>query len=331
MNITSNLIEIGQNAFQNCKNLVSISIPSSVSSIGSHAFSGCESLSSITIPSSMTEICDNTFNGCISLKTIDLPSNIAAIEYQAFYDCRNLTSIIIPSSVTSIASRAFYNCNSLESVVLLGRYDPLDLKISATYIFYGCNQLRFVCLPSDYVNESFCELNSSRFCKHESCESFLHNQCYHYPVCNADGNITIAKRKNATEWESKSNGCYQYQCLNSSGPVYWRQCNSTSETERVCEDGNCIIVEPEKEEFYLVDIEVDGINVTNLNMTDIINTISNLTNIDADDIRIRIYPNDKDEIISICVIVNDKTKAENITKSINELGCNISKSPSEKQ
>ena len=43
------------------------------------------------------------------------------------------------------------------------------------------------------------------------------------------------KRDNSTEWESKSNACYEYQCHNDSGAIYWKECNNTDNTERVCE------------------------------------------------------------------------------------------------
>ena len=57
VNITSSILtSIGGSAFQICKNLTSITIPSSVTSIREYAFYGCESLTSITLPSSLTSI-----------------------------------------------------------------------------------------------------------------------------------------------------------------------------------------------------------------------------------------------------------------------------------
>ena len=50
------VLEIGEDAFQSCKILTSVAIPSSVTSIGSHAFYHCEGLTSVTIPSSVTSI-----------------------------------------------------------------------------------------------------------------------------------------------------------------------------------------------------------------------------------------------------------------------------------
>lgn len=47
---------IADSAFNNCTNLVSITIPDGVMSIGNHAFFGCKSLASITIPGGVTSI-----------------------------------------------------------------------------------------------------------------------------------------------------------------------------------------------------------------------------------------------------------------------------------
>ena len=84
---------IGEEAFYQCAELKSISIPESVVSIGKYAFCGCTGLTSITIPNSM-----------ISIKN------------GAFYYCNGLTSITIPDSVTFIGEGAFRFCYNLQEV-----------------------------------------------------------------------------------------------------------------------------------------------------------------------------------------------------------------------
>ena len=55
----------GDNAFDNCRELNSITIPSSVTSLGNGCFSSCWGLTTITIPSSITSLSENCFHGCI--------------------------------------------------------------------------------------------------------------------------------------------------------------------------------------------------------------------------------------------------------------------------
>ena len=59
------LTSIGENAFRNCINMTSVTIPSSVTSIGDRAFSECKKLSSMEIPDQVTTIGLYAFSGCI--------------------------------------------------------------------------------------------------------------------------------------------------------------------------------------------------------------------------------------------------------------------------
>ena len=56
-------IDIGPSAFQNCKALVNIKLPTETRTIGNNAFSGCSSLLKLTIPVSVTEIGPSAFSG----------------------------------------------------------------------------------------------------------------------------------------------------------------------------------------------------------------------------------------------------------------------------
>jgi hypothetical protein len=98
---------IGNNAFDRCRKLISVSIPNSVTSIGRGAFYGCSMLTSITIPGSVTSIGDYAFASCENLTSITIPASVTSIGSSAFVWCRSLTSITIPASVTSIGSEAF--------------------------------------------------------------------------------------------------------------------------------------------------------------------------------------------------------------------------------
>ena len=58
---------LGENAFADCAELVSVTIPSSVAAIGKRAFANCGRLTAIAIPSSVTFISWDAFSGCSGL------------------------------------------------------------------------------------------------------------------------------------------------------------------------------------------------------------------------------------------------------------------------
>ena len=111
---------IPSNAFLNCRDLTSITIPDSVTSIGEYAFGNCSSLTSITIPDGVTSIGNGGFAGCSSLTSITIPDSVTSIGNGAFFGCEGLTSITIPDGVTSIGYQAFENCSGLTTVFYAG-------------------------------------------------------------------------------------------------------------------------------------------------------------------------------------------------------------------
>ena len=100
----------GDNAFDNCRELNSITIPSSVTSLGKGCFELCKSLTSITIPSSVTSLGEDCFMACSSLTSITIPSSVTSLGYNCFAGCSSLKSITIPSSVTYLGSICFAGC-----------------------------------------------------------------------------------------------------------------------------------------------------------------------------------------------------------------------------
>ena len=137
--------EIGDKAFDYCRGLTSITIPSSVTKIGDRAFIGCIGLTSITIPDSVTKIGDRAFSFCTGLTSITIPNSVTEIGYEAFYYCTGLTSITIPNSVTEIGNRAFAHCEALTSI-------PDSVTEIGNGAFAGCTGLTSITIP-DSVTE----------------------------------------------------------------------------------------------------------------------------------------------------------------------------------
>ena len=121
---------IGNDAFNGCTGLTSITIPSSVTSIGERAFYDCTGLKEVHI-SDLAAWCNIAFasadanplyyagnlylNGKL-LTDISIPTEVEKVKDYTFYNCIDLASIEIPNSVKSIGNQAFYGCTGLKTV-----------------------------------------------------------------------------------------------------------------------------------------------------------------------------------------------------------------------
>ena len=120
MSITlpNSITHIKDEAFRNCTNLTNIQLPYNLTEIGDDAFYDCTSLINVQLPDTLVKIGEHAFCGCTNLKNINIPNNIEKIEYGTFYDCLGLTNIIIPNSITHISSGAFNGCINLKEIII---------------------------------------------------------------------------------------------------------------------------------------------------------------------------------------------------------------------
>lgn len=107
---------IATEAFADCPNLKSVTLPYTLTDIGEMAFFNCESLETITMYYSVKTIGDYAFSGCSHLKSIVIPRHVESIGKCAFMLCSSLKSVTIPSSVTYIGESAFDMCFALEEM-----------------------------------------------------------------------------------------------------------------------------------------------------------------------------------------------------------------------
>ena len=160
-----NVTSIGNNAFNGCTGLTSISIPNSVTSIGENAFYECYGLTSVIIGNSVTSIGYGAFNSCSGLTSITIPNSVSSIEAYAFCGCDGLTSITIPNSVTSIGNYAFGSCSGLSSIIVeTGNsiYDSRDncnaiIETSTNTLITGCKN---TVIPNSVTSIGYGAFNS---------------------------------------------------------------------------------------------------------------------------------------------------------------------------
>ena len=176
--IPSNILSIGQSAFNGCSQLMQViinsnpilsktyspsyniatifgsqvesySIGESVSSIGDYAFYGCTNLSTITIPVNVTQIGSGAFQGCTGIGTLEIP-HATSIGNSVFADCSNLTTVQLGNGLSSLGDSAFSSCYNLPAITL-----PSTLTSVGDYAFYQCNRISTINIPSSitYLGE----------------------------------------------------------------------------------------------------------------------------------------------------------------------------------
>ena len=161
---------IDESAFNGCKSLISVTIPSNVISIGNYAFSNCKSLEELTIPEGVkklgAKIIADTY-----IEKIKIPSTVTYSDHEPYSDfgalagdavltevqfaegmkqipqyiCCGASSverILIPGTVTSIGYEAFYKCTSLDRIAL-----PEKLTVIGSRAFSECTSLIDVTIP----------------------------------------------------------------------------------------------------------------------------------------------------------------------------------------
>ena len=127
------LTAIADEAFRQCENLTSVTLPESVTVIGQSAFMDCSALSGIHIPEGVTVIDQRAFSNCTSLGNVTFPASLTTIGLSAFFCC-NFTSLEIPAGVTEIGKDAFNRIPGLTSIVV----DPANPVYDSRG---GCNAL----------------------------------------------------------------------------------------------------------------------------------------------------------------------------------------------
>ena len=97
--LPSTLTHIGEGAFAECGNLLSINLPRGLLSIGEEAFVDCWQLEKLSVPGSLRRIGPRAFQGCINLYRIRLNKALEDIGEDAFDDCESLEEIQVPKGM----------------------------------------------------------------------------------------------------------------------------------------------------------------------------------------------------------------------------------------
>jgi len=98
---------IPEEAFQARKKLEEVELNEGLLEIGLEAFSECKTLKKIKIPSTVIVIEESAFAECDMLEEVELSEGLLEIKEDVFFDCASLIQVNIPTSITRIGRFAF--------------------------------------------------------------------------------------------------------------------------------------------------------------------------------------------------------------------------------
>lgn len=142
--------EIGEGAFEGCKNFQRLNLPRALRKIGNRAFRDCPLSGELVIAYNVTEIGDYAFSGCTGLTKLNMKNSLLKIGANAFNGCKNLKcELAIPSTVTEIGDGAFKGCSMLSGRLTL----PANLKKIGSKTFQNCNSFTGTLVIPNSVTE----------------------------------------------------------------------------------------------------------------------------------------------------------------------------------
>ncbi len=173
---------IGDSAFENCTNLLSIGVPQDgpLTHLGVRALAGCTSMTSFVIPAGINIPPEYLFAGCTALNYVEFAPNCDAttLPKGLFSDCSSLMGIKLPDNLRIIGESAFAGCSSLKTIPYapelteIGKYafercgfETLVIPENISYVRFGafrdCNSLQSVTLR--YLGEYAASLTNNYF------------------------------------------------------------------------------------------------------------------------------------------------------------------------
>ena len=151
---------LGEGAFANREELVSVGLPEGLRSIGDHAFADCPNLAQVDLPEGLAEIGAGAFEECMSLQSIALPGSVETVGANPFMGCDALAEIGVMESRGRLAVRE--GALFADSGALLVCYPraltrahfrvPEGTRCIGDYAFHYCDSLVSIALP-DSVTE----------------------------------------------------------------------------------------------------------------------------------------------------------------------------------
>lgn len=196
----SELTTIESKAFQNCKNLQTITFPASLVSIGEYAFQGCSGLTKVIFKSinnleaaksidfnhrsfassnaNFTTLGKYCFAECTKIEEIDLQStNAGIIDEYSFQYCTGLKTVKLPATTIDFKTSCFYNCYSLATLSIPNESSIREIN---DYAFYSTSITSFSFTRNSLtkVVERYAFGNCTKLATFDFCDTLTEIEAY---------------------------------------------------------------------------------------------------------------------------------------------------------
>lgn len=239
---------IGEYAFYNCGNLVTIDFSTSIKleKIDSYAFYNCVKLKNTSMPSSLKEIGVRAFYHCVLFKSLSFKndSELTTIREAAFENCTTLETVYLPYKLETLEKNPFGYCQKLMKFTTLGGPNGetgkyMSFNKNGSYTLLERNTYDLVINPSGKssldgvkvsLNTTKVKPYAFRGCNHlanielpETIEEIGENAFF-----GVEGAMTINIPKSNSYYSYDANGFYNY---NKTEYISFTNFGSTTKTE----------------------------------------------------------------------------------------------------
>ena len=134
------------------KHMTSLTLMDGIEEIGQDAFNNCKELKKLVICDTVTEFFGG-FSGCYSLETIDLGNSIERIPFAEFAFCKSLKRVTIGKNVKEIACQAFAECTALRDIYYNGTMEQWNSLRKVQNWDCNTSDLVIHCEDGDFENK----------------------------------------------------------------------------------------------------------------------------------------------------------------------------------
>ena len=110
------LTSLGDDAFNGCRAMTTLTLPDGITSLGDRALNGCRALKQLVLPSGVNHLGDSALTDCRALTELTLPEGITSLGTGTLEGCLGLTELELPEGLTRLGNRALAKCTKLQTL-----------------------------------------------------------------------------------------------------------------------------------------------------------------------------------------------------------------------